>query len=72
MRVRIAADGGGSQQTVGWGPGPAGFGAPARPGAARRPSYFMPGSPVGGGAWSTFRGGPSSSVSIGFRASAQT
>ncbi len=30
------------------------------------------GSPVGGGAWSSLAGGPSSSTKIGFRASAQT
>src|SRR5262245_3300778 len=32
---------------------------------------YFDGSPVGGGAWSVFAGGPSSSVKIGFNASAQ-
>ncbi len=33
---------------------------------------FALGSPVAGGAWSSFAGGPSSSVKTGFSASAQT
>jgi hypothetical protein len=39
-----------------------------------RRAYFLAalGSPVGGGAWSSLAGGPSSSMNCGFRASAQT
>jgi len=40
--------------------------------AGGRGQRFALGSPVGGGAWSVLAGGPSSSVRIGFRPSAQT